>query len=205
MTRQCLYCAKEITKSSASNFCSKECWTEYKKLKAFNVGADKQATVMLKKSELNLPSDQVAIINPQSDSAPTPTPSSQPNPTPQRSASISHTPPPTGRVEIKSISTEIPNLIIRVDNLEKLVKDKLTELAHKEIQAEPAVALTSNIDFTDLVNRVTKLELTTDRIDELIRILAKLEDRTVNLEKKLRDKGAEKEAAKKGFFARIFG
>ncbi len=53
MTRQCLYCAKEIPKNSSSNFCSKECWTEYKKLKSMNIDADKQATVMLKQSEIS--------------------------------------------------------------------------------------------------------------------------------------------------------
>lgn len=52
MTRQCLYCTKELPKNSASNFCSKECWTEYKKLKAMNVDSDKQATVLLKRSDM---------------------------------------------------------------------------------------------------------------------------------------------------------
>ncbi len=56
MTRQCLYCTKELPKNSASNFCSKECWTEYKKLKAMNVDSDKQATVMLKRSDIPSPS-----------------------------------------------------------------------------------------------------------------------------------------------------
>ncbi|MCD4653288.1 hypothetical protein K8T06_05080, partial [bacterium] len=52
MSRHCLYCAKELPKSSTNNFCSKDCWNEYKKLKAMDVGTDKQATVLLKRSEL---------------------------------------------------------------------------------------------------------------------------------------------------------
>ncbi|MBN1354812.1 hypothetical protein JXA40_00925 [bacterium] len=57
MTRQCLYCEKELPKNTASNFCSKECWNEYKKLKAMNIDVDKQATVLLKKSEIPIFSD----------------------------------------------------------------------------------------------------------------------------------------------------
>ncbi|GEM_PF-4221026 len=63
MTRQCLYCTKELPKNSASNFCSKECWTEYKKLKAMNVDSDKQATVMLKRSDIPSPSPETPKNN----------------------------------------------------------------------------------------------------------------------------------------------
>jgi hypothetical protein len=193
MTRQCLYCAKEIPRSSASNFCSKECWTEYKKLKAMNVGADKQATVLLKKSE----------ISDSGDTTPT-QPSIQP-------AAAALQPE-----QLKELET----LKEKIESLESMLKEKYQELADTvsamdtaEIPENATPVDTSAFDtkIDDLISRVNKLEIDFEKLEHLAKAAGKFEDRLAALEqsqKEEADKPVSKDPPppqKKGFFAKLFG
>ena len=179
MTRQCLYCAKELPKGSASNFCSKECWTEYKKLKAMNVGADKQATVLLKRSEI------------------------QGNKQPITSQSVAQS-QPTSAPE-----SEENNLNLRIEALERSINDKFIKLSDSvksQIQELGNAGDSGKPHASDdLVKRLTLLEQRFNEIEQTFRSFTKLEDRIHLLEKKIRQGGTSQNIKKQGFFARLFG
>jgi hypothetical protein len=178
MTRQCLYCAKEIVKSSTSNFCSKECWTEYKKLKAMSIDADKQATVMLKRTDM-----------------PNSEPRYEERP-PQQLPRSQETPPP-GSFDVHK----------RMELFEKSVNDKLIDMTNSIKNIEPKHS-SSNLDSEesqDILSRIAKLETELEGIDQIVKAASKLEDRILAMEKRLRQINVAESNEKRGFFARLFG
>jgi len=186
MSRQCLYCSNELPKTTASNFCSKECWTEYKKLKAFNIDSDKQATVLLKKSDIAA-ADSLA-----DESAESPADSQQP------AASDSDTIQPK----------EFTDFEQKLSSLEQTFNDKFIELTdsiNMKIQPLQESKQTSeSTDISDINNRIIKLENDRERIEQLYRSTSKFEDRLITIEKKIREFKSASKVKKKGFFARLF-
>ena len=176
MTRQCLYCNKEITKDSSSNFCSKECWTEYKKLKAFNVGADKQATVLLKRPDIQ----QMTHGNSQ--------------------ATEGEATPAMAKQEL-DFDKKLEALERTLND--KIIEIKDTLRAH--IDNPPSVnSPVDDATVQTLIKTVASIEQKVTELEGNMRNLAKSEKRMVGLEKKLKLVGSDEIAQKKGFFARLF-
>lgn len=218
MSRHCLYCAKELPKGSTNNFCSKECWTEYKKLKAMDVGTDKQATVLLKRSELAEASEQDgaavaagAAVGMQEDvSAMEADGSQHDNSAPESSrgdgifedvnARAQSPFEAAGAVQKKS-KTDSTSISERLTNLEILLNEKLGQAGGdaKGLLTE----VTRRLD--ELHSRLNKVEIDLEKADTFLRTVDKFEDRLRRLERELQTvKGASDASRPKGFFARLF-
>ncbi len=204
MSRHCLYCAKELPKGATNNFCSKECWTEYKKLKAMDVGTDKQATVLLKRSELaegefkeefagteeyQDTADQAAVGRSDRSEADVFEDAVPAEPVSAgRGSSARKTP-----TEITSISERLSNLEVLLN--EKLGQDKgdaqglLNEIARK---------------VEDALVRQNKLEVDMEKVDAFLRSVDKFEDRLRRIERQVQSIGSIENTVKKSFFARLF-
>ena len=185
MSRQCLYCAKELPKGTASNFCSKECWNEYKKLKSLNVDADKQATVLLKRSEMNsnLEDEQAKEIK-----------ESEPP-----------TPPETAQ---EPASGSIAAMRQKIDKLEIALRSHLSDYENIQTYLDNISKSESEIP-SDFTEKISQIEQNMMKVDELIRNVSKFEDRLITLEKRVKTfehrESMASNVEKKGFFARLFG
>lgn len=216
MSRHCLYCAKELPKSSTNNFCSKECWTEYKKLKAMDVGTDKQATVLLKRSELaeanelNKAPEQSADLlgsspssDPNIESTPEPVAPAPPvrssdgvfeDVSPSKPSPFSPAPPP------QRSSTETSSISERVTNIEILLNEKLGQGGDAQGLLDD---ITRKID--DLTQRQSKLEGAMEKADAFLRTVDKFEDRIRRIEREIQTLKTNTGPSKpQGFFARLF-
>ncbi|MBN1295664.1 hypothetical protein JXA80_02720 [bacterium] len=215
MSRHCLYCAKELPKNSTNNFCSKECWTEYKRLKAMDVGTDKQATVLLKRSELAEASEHEGMDEmgydagsdrddrlmsspdhegPSDRSAPSS--DSMFEEAPSRPAYV----PPYSAPNSKRSSTENTSISDRLTNLEILLNEKLGQ------QAGDAKGLLDDLmrKIDDLANRQSKLEVDMEKADSFLRAVDKFEDRLRRIEREIQSLKTVDQGRPKGFFARLF-
>ncbi len=187
MTRQCLYCAKELAKTSTSNFCSKDCWTEYKKLKSMNVASAVQATVMLKKNEFaGGASDSGSdVIDSQISSS-------------ARDMAFSEL---SQRIEAAEHM-----LVEKFQDLTSLIESLKFEEVSPYPEEQSSLAITAE-KAEEFQNRIARLEGDLEKMEILTRGLDKLEDRFRMIEKRL--KGIETSQPstekKKGFFAKLFG
>lgn len=196
MSRQCLYCAKELPKSSASNFCSKECWTEYKKLKALNVGADRQATVMLKRSDLPEPEQAEPRL-----------------PTPMRTEPVRTSPDPIPTRPRRPVTPNIPDVVPDSPGayvadeglLERIQKMEDAFIDFQEYTLAEQSAGNSSEKIEQLESRISVLE---GKLTEFLRRLENTEamDNRLNfLEKRVKSLSAlEDTVNSRGFFARLF-
>ncbi|HPQ40068.1 MAG TPA: hypothetical protein PLV45_06805 [bacterium] len=213
MSRHCLYCAKELPKGSTNNFCSKECWTEYKKLKAMDVGTDKQATVLLKRSELAEASEQdgtegFAESFAAADSYPVSADGDEPEAPPARSdgifedvASSARSPFEAAGAVPRKASTESTSISERLTNLEILLNEKLGQAGGdaKGLLTE----ITRRLD--EMNTRQSKLEMDMEKADTFLRTVDKFEDRLRRLEREIQSvKSSTDTVRPKGFFARLF-
>lgn len=203
MSRRCLYCAKELPKTATNNFCSKECWTEYKKLKALDIGTDRQATVLLKRSDVvesidaglepdfqlsdrlqdtvgelsaDHHFDQAALDGPGLSST-------------TKSAS--------DRQPDSASSKKIEALSTRLATLENLLTGKSS--ARNIDASEPLVKQIENLAI-----RLNKLEVDLEKVDIFLRSADKYEDRIRRIERRLEEDPLLEPAKKQGFFARLF-
>jgi hypothetical protein len=208
MSRHCLYCAKELPKTATNNFCSKDCWTEYKKLKAMDIGTDKQATVLLKRSELNdseASGDQPGSEPGFQSYAPSSDPfgeshrnlSSGPDVFEDASGHSSeaavHAEPMAdqGSKEVMSISD-------RLAALEQILSGK----TGAEHVGELPEVLLKKLD--ELAIRQNKLEVDLEKVDIFLRSADKFEDRIRRLERRIQSDLHPEPVRKRGFFARLF-
>lgn len=200
MSRHCLYCAKELPKGATNNFCSKDCWTEYKKLKAMDVGTDKQATVLLKRSELTESElGEEYIEN-------APGEESQPDGTRKSEADVFDDAVSAARQETahgtaaRKPPTEITSISERLTNLEVLLNERLGQ------GKADAQGLLDDIarKIDDLTVRQHKLEVEMEKVDTFLRSVDKFEDRIRKIERQVQTTSSGVTAPKKGFFARLF-
>ncbi len=189
MSRQCLYCASELPKGTASNFCSKECWTEYKKLKSMNVDADKQATVLLKRTDLNSVTEDEQV----QENKPAEDPGLQESAPEQSGGSIASL-----RRRLDQLERDLRDHVSDFENMQEEM-DRV-RFAGKEEKAEIS---------DDVADKISHMEQNLHKVDELLRNIGKFEDRLISLEKRLKTiehrESMEKTVEKKGFFARLFG
>jgi hypothetical protein len=179
MTRQCLYCGKELPKTTASNFCSKECWTEYKKLKAMNVDADKQATVLLKKVDMPL----------KAESSQNEIDTHEPTEEPMKETDL------MDRMDaFESLIQE------RLNDLD----DSFRSLAANMSSGTSSEQSEHGSLSDDVLARLAKLEEELERIQPGSPPDTKLEERISALEKRIRQLNTSEHREKKGFFARLF-
>jgi len=178
MTRQCLYCGKELPKTTASNFCSKECWTEYKKVKAMNVDADKQATVLLKKVD----------IPPQTES--------QPEEIPLETAQE----PFVETSELMERMNTYEALIQdRLSDMDETIRSLASNMA------DTAAVEPGHIESSEeVINRLSILEEKLENAEPATLPDEQIEERISALEKRIRQISSSEPRRKKGFFARLF-
>ncbi len=201
MSRQCLYCAKELPKSSASNFCSKECWTEYKKLKALNVGADRQATVMLKRSELQ---------EQEQNKPPTPM-RNEPGPSATKTKPVTKSEPaPETQPEVLDESVQeqevLPAgkavvddaLLERIERMEEIIN------AIPPDGSEDTAGI-SGEQLDQLESRIKVLENSLDEVIARLDNAEAMDNRISFLEKRVKSLSSLEETVNsRGFFARLF-
>lgn len=207
MSRRCLYCAKELPKTATNNFCSKECWTEYKKLKALDIGTDRQATVLLKRSELaekeiqtvETGSDGDFQLNSHSlEAVVEESPEQHFSQSIFEDATIPASEQDIPNQQLDAVSSKkIETLTMRLAALENLLSGKS---AIGDV--DPSEPLIKQID--NLAIRLNKLEVDLDKVDAFLRSAGKYEDRIKRLERRLEDDPLQELTKKRGFFARLF-
>ena len=205
MSRRCLYCGKDLSKESTSNFCSKDCWTEYKKVKSMNVDADKQATVLLKRNEIAGVTDQATPqANPYRISS-EPVGDKQMESTPD----IAQHDPASSQLEPGTLSGTLSN---RIDQLEHTLSDHVEDFRElvERIQSRSGATTdspTAQDDSKAANHKLVELEHELEKVNNYIRTLDKFNSRLISLEKRI--KGLEIRQSgpvrKKGFFGRLFG
>ncbi|MBN1878757.1 hypothetical protein JW823_01485 [bacterium] len=203
MSRHCLYCAKELPKGATNNFCSKDCWTEYKKLKAMDVGTDKQATVLLKRSELadSEFADEYLSSSASAEAATEESTVADSQRSTHEAEVFEDAVPDAPRTgSTKKSPTEITSISDRLTNLEVLLNEKLGQ--NKENAQGILDDIARKID--DLTIRQSKLEIDLEKVDTFLRSVDKFEDRIRRLERSLQSMSSNENMTKKGFFARLF-
>jgi hypothetical protein len=204
MSRHCLYCAKELPKAATNNFCSKNCWTEYKKLKAMDVGTDKQATVLIKRSELQ--GVQSGVQEKSSDSFEK-TEDSQHDPYNSLSdagvfvdATKNTDSEPSGYDPQSGMQGESDTISSRLGHLESLVRSRLDQASGPDSHRVEEICRLVD----DMALRLNKLEIDMEKVDMFLRSVDKFEDRLRRAERQLQSSETATISGKKGFFAKLF-
>lgn len=208
MSRHCLYCAKELPKTATNNFCSKDCWTEYKKLKAMDIGTDKQATVLLKRSELN---DSEGSGD---QSAPDPgfqayAMSSDPFNESRQDLS-------TGMDVFEDASSHSSSVAVHAEPLTEHGAKEALSISERLSVLEKTLAGRTGAEnigelpeillkkLDELSMRQNKLEVDLEKVDIFLRSADKFEDRIRRLERRVQSDVQTEPVRKRGFFARLF-
>ncbi|MGB3975984.1 MAG: hypothetical protein WBM02_10965 [bacterium] len=203
MSRRCLYCAKELPKTATNNFCSKECWTEYKKLKALDIGTDRQATVLLKRSDVVESIDaglepDFQLSDRLQDTVGELSADHHFDQAALDGAGLSSTTKSAPDRQQDSVSSKkIEALSTRLATLENLLTGKSS--ARNIDASEPLVKQIENLAI-----RLNKLEVDLEKVDIFLRSADKYEDRIRRIERRLEEDPLLEPAKKQGFFARLF-
>ncbi len=205
MSRHCLYCAKELPKDVTNNFCSKNCWTEYKKLKALDVGTDKQATVLLKRSEIQ--DAQIGATEQKQDSVSEydstfkpPSPDSYSDADVFVDATDNNQSSASAAVSEPKIPETSDSISSRLTYLENLFNQQLEKSpGTNKAQVDEVRRL-----MDDMALRLNKLEIDLEKVDVFLRSVDKFEDRLRRIERQNQQSGQANRIKNKGFFARLF-